>query len=392
MRAVVFGTYDGDRHPRVRVLAEGLRHHGVELVECNVPLRVSTAARVAALRQPWRVPLFALRLLGCWIRLAVAARRLPRPDVVLVGYMGHFDVHLARWLFRRSVIVLDHLISAGDTARDRGERGGLKLALLQALDRAALRAADVVVVDTEEHRALLPETARDRTVVVPVGAPEAWFAAAAGAGTARAAGNGPGGTPGSQRPLRVIFFGLYTPLQGAPVIGAALGLLGGEALEVTMVGTGQDREATQAAAGDDPRVRWLDWVPADELPALVAGHDVCLGIVGTGPKAMRVVPNKVYQGAAAGCAVVTSDTPPQRAVLGDAAVLVPPGDPERLAGALRALAADPAYTAKLRAAAADLARQRFAGAQVAAELARRLAALTVQSDPPAEPAGLSQPE
>ena len=53
-----------------------------------------------------------------------------------------------------------------------------------------------------------------------------------------------------------------------------------------------------------------------------------------------MVPNKVFQGAAAGCAVVTSDTAPQRRVLGDAAVLVPPGDPAALAEALRSLAAD----------------------------------------------------
>ena len=70
-------------------------------------------------------------------------------------------------------------------------------------------------------------------------------------------------------------------------------------------------------------------MPAAELPALVAGHDVCLGIFGSAAKAARVVPNKVFQGAAAGCALVTSDTPPQRRVLDGAAVLVPPGDPPR---------------------------------------------------------------
>jgi len=169
------------------------------------------------------------------------------------------------------------------------------------------------------------------------------------------------------------------------VIGASLGLLRDEALAVTMVGSGQERAATEAAVRDDPRVRWLDWVPADALPALVAAHDVCLGIFGTGQKARRVVPNKVYQGAAAGCAVLTSDTPPQRDALDDAAILVPPGDPERLAAALRALATDPAYTTKQREAAGDLARRRFTAAQVVTELVRRL---TVQ----AEPARISHPE
>ncbi len=111
-------------------------------------------------------------------------------------------------------------------------------------------------------------------------------------------------------------------------------------------------------------MRWLDWVPAAELPALVAAHDVCLGIFGTGDKALRVVPNKVFQGAAAGCAVITSDTAPQRRVLGDAAVLVPPGDPAALADALLRLADDREALLKLRHAARQLAAERFTPEQV----------------------------
>ena len=97
---------------------------------------------------------------------------------------------------------------------------------------------------------------------------------------------------------------------------------------------------------------------------MVASHHVCLGIFGTGDKARRVVPNKVFQGAAAACAIVTSDTPPQRRVLGEAAVLVPPGDPGALAAALRLVAEDRVELARLRRAAARLAEGQFAPAQV----------------------------
>jgi glycosyltransferase involved in cell wall biosynthesis len=195
---------------------------------------------------------------------------------------------------------------------------------------------------------------------VPVGAPQIWF-------TRQEHGDGP---------LRVVFYGLYTPFQGAPVIGSALARLAGAPVAVTMVGRGQDRAATKAAAAANPDVRWLDWVPADELPALVAAHDVCLGIFGTSAKALRVVPNKVFQGAAAGCAVVTSDTAPQRRALDGAAVLVPPGDPDALAAALRRLAGDRAELEQRRAGAARLARDRFAPAQVVVPLRERLSRLT----------------
>ena len=254
-------------------------------------------------------------------------------------------------------------------------------ALLRLIDAAALRAASVIVVDTDEHLAALPPRHRGRAVVVPVGAPAAWADAAAGPGPA--AEPGPGADPGAARPLRVVFYGLYTPLQGTPVIGAALGLLAGAPVEATMIGTGQDEAQAKAAAAANRAVRWLDWVPADKLPALVAEHDVCLGIFGTGDKALRVVPNKVFQGAAAGCAIVTSDTPPQRRVLADAAVLVPPGDPEALAGALRRLAGDRGEVTRLRQQSRRLAQQQFAPGQVVAPLLRRLQRAGAAAEPAA---------
>jgi glycosyltransferase involved in cell wall biosynthesis len=173
----------------------------------------------------------------------------------------------------------------------------------------------------------------------------------------------------------VVFYGLYTPLQGTPTIGAALGAIAADAaaINVTMIGRGQDEAAAKSAAAGNKAVTWLDWVPAAELPALVAKHDICLGIFGTGEKGRRVVPNKVFQGAAAGCAIITSDTAPQRRVLGDAAILVPPGDAGALAAALLELARDRGRLRELRTAARELAAKHFSPAQVVAPLIERLA-------------------
>ena len=211
MRLLAFGTYDVRSHPRVGVLIEGLRAHGDEVVEVNVPLGIGTAARVALLRRPWRLPLFALRLARCWAALAVRGWRVHRrfhPDAVLVGYLGHFDVRLARRLFRRTPVVLDHLIFAADTARDRKISTGWKIRLLEWLDRGALRSADLVVLDTDEHAALMPADLADRGVVVPVGVPQSWFTAARTTQPVFSAESA------VDRPLRAIFFGLFTPLPG----------------------------------------------------------------------------------------------------------------------------------------------------------------------------------
>jgi glycosyltransferase involved in cell wall biosynthesis len=379
MRTIIFGTYDTAMHPRIATIAEGLAARGFDVTECNIPLGLTTADRVDMLAKPWKVGGLVARLASRWLGLAARARGLSkhglgRPDVVVVGYLGHFDVHLARLLYRRGKvpIVLDHLISAANTAKDRRLDGGLKTKLLRLIDAAALRAADIVVVDTEEHLEIVPEKYRSKAVVVHVGAPAPWHEAAAelSVGTEPSGDTESSGDPGG--PLKVVFYGLYTPLQGTPVIGEALGRLAGTPIEVTMIGRGQDEAETKRAAAANQSVRWLDWVPAAELPALVAAHDVCLGIFGTGDKALRVVPNKVFQGAAAGCAVITSDTAPQRRVLGDAAVLVPPGDPAALADALRRLADDREALLKLRHAARQLAAERFTPEQVVGPLTDRL--------------------
>jgi glycosyltransferase involved in cell wall biosynthesis len=355
MRVLAFGSYDADRHPRVAVLLDGLRELGVEVDVCNVPLKLDTADRVKVLKQPWRLPLLALTILRTWLQLALRARKLPAPDAVLVGYLGHFDVLLARRLFRRTTIVHDMLIFAADTAKDRGA-GGLKQQLLRRLDAAAIKASDVIVVDTDEHLAMLPAARLVDGLVVPVGAPKAWL----------------GPLAVHDGPLKVVFFGLYTPLQAAPVIGEALALLPPGRVAVTMIGMGQDLAATKALAGTAD-VTWVDWVTPADLPPLVRDQDVCLGIFAAEGKGTRVVPNKVYQGAAAGCAVVTSDTAPQRRALGDAGCFVTPGDPQALAAALLELADDRDLLLTKRRAARSLAEASFLPAAAAAPLYAKLA-------------------
>jgi glycosyltransferase involved in cell wall biosynthesis len=321
---LVFGSYDAARHPRVAVLRSGLARAGHRVRELNRPLGMSTADKVDAARSATGSIRFLRSVVRSWYRLVRDGRRSTAPDVVVVGYLGHLDVHLARLLWPRSTIVLDHMVGLAETVRDRAVGRGVVHRLLQAVDGAALRRADVVVVDTDEQRDQLPERLRSKAVVVPVGATDEWFDVR---------------RPAERTlPLRVCFVGLYTPLQGATTIGATIRELADDArIEFTMIGDGQHLRATREAAAGG-RAEWITWVPAAELPQVVAAHDVGLGIFGTTPKAFRVVPNKVYQSLAAGNVVVTSDTEPQRRLLGDRVRYVAAGDAPALAAELRAIA------------------------------------------------------
>jgi glycosyltransferase involved in cell wall biosynthesis len=361
VKILAFGSYRLWELQRVQVLFDGLRARNNEITECNVPLVFNTADRVGAARQPWRAPLLALRVGQVWPRLWRRARAMPAPDVVFVPYLGHLDVHLARRLWPRTPIVLDHFIFLKDTAIDRGTTSRTVLAALDRVDRAAIRAADLIVVDSQGHRQMLPEPERSDSVVVHIGAPREWFHEPA---------------PRDGVPLRAIFFGSFTPLQGAPTIGEALRRLDPDpdVIRFTIVGRGQDLQLTRRLAGSSPAVEWVDWVEQEKLPALVADHDICLGIFGANPKGLRVIPNKAFQGAAAGCAIVTSDTTPQRDALGDAARFVTPGDSRALADALRDLASNRERVWELRQKAYRRAIEAFAPVAVVQPLADRLAA------------------
>ncbi|MFG6285141.1 glycosyltransferase family 4 protein [Actinotignum schaalii] len=358
MRILGFGTYNTANHPRVGVLLRGLAEHGHTVRELNIPLDTGTAGRVAALASARGALSFGADIARHWWRLVRGARRFRgphAPDVIVVGYLGHFDVLLARLLFPRTPIVLDHLIFASTTATDRGLNNGIKDRLLRTLDSAAIRASTITVLDTPAHLAHMPDSLRARGIVVPVGSPESFFAARS--------------THPVRVPPRVVFYGLFTPLQGTVTIARALLLLEerGVDLEVTLIGTGQDYADVRAilvGEGTHVRVTWRDWVDAVALPRAIAGHDLCLGIFGTSDKAQRVVPNKAYQGMAAGLALITSDTAPQREILGDAARYVPAGDASALADMLERLAADPEAIAAARNSSAERADNAFHPAQV----------------------------
>src|SRR5450756_3087074 len=91
MHITVFGTYDTAMHPRIATIAEGLAARGFDVSECNVPLGLDTAARVDMLARPWRAAALPLRLASRWAALARMARRMPRPDAVVVLSLIHIS-------------------------------------------------------------------------------------------------------------------------------------------------------------------------------------------------------------------------------------------------------------------------------------------------------------
>jgi glycosyltransferase involved in cell wall biosynthesis len=316
VKVTYFGTYER-AYPRNAQVISCLRGAGVEVVEQHIGVWEEQ-------RNAWAAgPGTAFRLAGA------EARLLARPaegDAVLVGYPGHLDLAAARRAARGRPVIFNPLVSLADTlVSDRGRfrTGSLPGRLLEEVDRRAFRGADLVVADTSAHAAFLSGLAgHDRFEVCFVGAEDRLFR--------------PPWEPAD--PFVALFVGKLIPLQGVETIVAAARLA--PDIRFRVVGSGQLEPLLRDAPANVERIPWIDY---ELLPEELRRAGCALGIFGTSAKAARVIPNKAFQAIACGAPLVTADTPAARELLvdGESALLVPPGDAEALAAALRRLADDP---------------------------------------------------
>ena len=318
MRVLSFGTYE--RHyPRNAQVISCLRRAGVDVVEHHVPVWEGERDKFS----------LGMESLARLARAELRLLRRPRVafDVIVVGYPGHADMPAARHAAGGRPVVFNPLVSLEDTiVADRRLTGSTsaRARVLRAVDRQAFRGADLVVADTKAHGRFFSERfglARENVAHCYVGAEDRLF------------------TPGREaREFSVLFVGKLIPLHGLETILAAAALC--PEVSFRLVGSGQ---LDNVLARVPPNVRWDRWVTYENLPALYRSAGCALGIFGTSDKAARVIPNKAFQALATATPLVTADTPASRELLCDGrdALLVPPGDPDALADAVRRLTSSP---------------------------------------------------
>ena len=114
LNLLVWGTYDLGK-PRTRILLAALRRSGASVTEIHAPVwegvdDKSVIGAKAALQR-------AVRWAAAYPRLIWRLMRSPRPDAIVVGYLGHLDV-LVTWpiaRLRRIPVVWDAFLSLHDT-------------------------------------------------------------------------------------------------------------------------------------------------------------------------------------------------------------------------------------------------------------------------------------
>jgi glycosyltransferase involved in cell wall biosynthesis len=260
---------------------------------------------------------------------------------MVVGYIGHLDMLLARQLTRsrHKPLIFDTLMSIRLIASERGlvSNSRLKGRLISWLEKQACKLADMIWLDTPQYVECFHEwygVSPDKFRLIPLGADESLFYPV----SAPSQSNGR---------LRVVYFGGYVPLHGVETIISAARLLCGEqTIHFEMIGDGQTRPGAEALVRkwDLSNVSFTDWIPRDKLAEHVAGAHICLGVFGHQLQAQVTIPNKIYEGLALRQAVITQSSP---AALGEFVdrehlLFCPPEDPEGLATAIGTLRDDPA--------------------------------------------------
>lgn len=340
-------------YPRSTVLRKGLEKLGLGVSECHVSHKQ-------------RLP---VRYTNLFLKYMFSKRDF---SVIYVPEFRHKDVPLA-WLLgklTRKIVVFDPLVSRFDTkVRDRGDAGEYSLQAWhnKNLDRMSLALPDLVLADTEAHAEYYISqlgASENKVRVLPVGFDEELFKLPIG-GEAQLES-----IPREPSKFTVLFYGTYLPLHGVPtIVEAAKALRNQQDIVFELIGGGQTFEDVESYVNAEglENVRLMRRVPTESLPGRISSASLCLGIFGKTDKALRVVPNKVYQCMAMGKTVVTAASRAIREhfVDGDTICLVPPGDAEALAEKINYLASSPEDNAGIGARAYRLLHERYQSKRIA---------------------------
>lgn len=295
------------------------------------------------------------RLRWSWQARRLLARNARWADVALL--VTQASALLCKGPMRRLPVVLSVDATVGQfTALEyqgpRDRHSARQQRLIARLERRAIAGAAAVVAWTEWNAAALREEYGEqaRLETIHPGLDVAWWGAAADARPDAREG-----------PLRVLFVGNDVERKGLGTLVEAVARLEGEAvLEVVSGDEIPNRDFIEVHRGISAN--------SEELRATYAAADV-LAL----PTRADAVPWAVLEGMAAGLPVVASDVGAVGELLGGCGELVPPGDADALAAALRRLAADPERRRRLGAAGRERVAARYDSAVQTPRLVELLA-------------------
>jgi glycosyltransferase involved in cell wall biosynthesis len=314
MKICYFGDYQITG--RTKVLRLALEKKGIEIIDCH-----SEKKGIAFYSDLWK-----------------KVRALQNDfDVLFIGNSGPSNfLPLFAQCVTSKPIVWEPMFSIYDNYvfdRKVAPRWSIKALYYFIMDYVGCRASDVIILDTHANGTYFVETFHaDKTKIarVLIGADTGVFY--------------PMEREKEHALFEVEYHGKYIPVQGIDVIVRAAKLLEDDPhIHVTMIGNGQMYKETVKLAEtlNVSNITFLPFMPVDELRPYIARADVCFGLIGDVPRVHRAIPNKLYEAAAMQRVTINADTVALREVFtpGEDVIVVPPGNVQAVADAIRSLKA-----------------------------------------------------
>ena len=292
-----------------------------------------------------------LLLYGTYAASSVAATLVrTRPDVILAtspplpvaaGAATAAFRHRVPWvmdvrdLWPEAAVVLGEL------------RGARAIAAAERLEDRLYRSASGIVTTTEPFREQIEAHGITAPVeVIPNGTTALWIDAGQGPIDRAAAGF-------DADSFTWVYGGNLGIAQGLEHAVDAARILG-EGYRLVLLGAGPQRAMLRERAADLPpgAVEFRDPVQPERAAPMLRAADALLVSLADQPELAKFVPSKLFDYCALGRPVIiaAAGEAPRLADADGAALAVPPGDPEALAGAVRAVREQPELAARLDAA------------------------------------------
>lgn len=339
-RLAIWGTFDTGK-PRVRMLVEAAKRldPDLSLVHRNPWKGIEDKTQIKGLLS--KIKIF-IAWVKCYPYLIWEYFKIPKHEIVIVPYLGNFDVFflwpIAR--LRGAKICWDMFISLYDTiVEDRKllSTRNIVARLLYRFEHASIRLSDMVLIDTQEHARYIANLYQ----VSPTNIQSMWVGSETDLFR-------PALLPYRNGPVKILFYGQFIPLHGLETLVEAIHIVNmndtSPEIQFTIIGTGQespriDHLIYERKLNNLHRINWINY---NLLPKVIDDCDICLGIFAGEGKSARVIPNKVFQIMAVGRPLITRDSPAIRELVEPSLAihLVKPENPAELASTIIAIARD----------------------------------------------------
>ena len=311
MKVCLFGSYAKD--PMNELLKKKLELQNVQVVECNEEIHgigSFFSANVKLISKHRKID-YDVLILPLWRSLLTLplAKIISKKPILYYGYMPIYDT-----------VVND---------RKMMKKNSVKAKIIYFVEKMCWRLSDMIIKESNAEidyfsKQFKVDTKKFRRVLIS--ADESKFPVCE--------------FKESHESFVVLYHGTFIPHHGTDVIIKAAKILSDKNdIIFKLCGDGITKSATEQLAQNFNlnNVKFLGWVPFEELLENIMQSDICLGIFSDISKASYGVTNKNYQIWCSQKPLITRESPAMKEINAENeknCILVPPNDPQKLADAI----------------------------------------------------------